>query len=260
MTRVRAKRLGWNETTNVTATDELDPYDYPSDVVTGELREIKVDNGILHYTNYVVDGQVVDGDTVEEIPDEPARTAAVSLSTVDGEHVGAMIALVPSETDLDRLTLDKDDAEPREQLHLTLYFLGEAEMYEPGTNGEIAVALEQMVQDRGLEPVQGNAFGVNFWNPTSEYPAWVLAIGDVTNGESLVDVRASVADAIDLSGIPAQHYPWVPHVTIAYGTEPILEEMQARLGPITFDRIRVAFGNEHHDVELSNGRATLTAS
>jgi 2'-5' RNA ligase len=258
MTTVRAKRLGWNETTNVTDTDILDPYDYTDDVVTGELQEIKVDTGILHYTNHLVAGQPVDPATIEEISEDDAAVTAAVKSTVDSGFTSGMIALVPTTADASRLALD--GGEPMNELHLTLCFLGDAADYSPEQRDALVTSIEDGLEDP--EPVSAIAFGVNYWNPASDDPAWVLAVGEAPEGGSLVAAKSSVYQAIyntSLS-IPDQHVPWVPHVTIAYGTTPILEDMEARLGPITFDRIRVAFGDEYYDVELTNGRATLSTS
>jgi 2'-5' RNA ligase len=255
--------LGWNETTNVTATDILDPYDYADDVVEGDLEKIKVNAGILNYTNYLVNGQPVDPDTIEEIDDQgDASTAAVVRSDVDSGFTSGMIALVPTASDAARLALDEDNGEPASELHLTLCFLGDAADYPQDQRDALVTSIDDMVTDSAIGSVQGIAFGVNYWNPTSDDPAWVLAVGESPDGGSLIEAKQYVYEAIyntSLS-IPDQHKPWVPHVTIAYGTEPILEEMEARLGPITFDRIRVAFGDEYHDVVLSDERATLTTS
>jgi hypothetical protein len=38
-------------------------------------------------------------------------------------HTSGMIALIPSETDLDRLALP--DGEPREEIHMTMWYLGD---------------------------------------------------------------------------------------------------------------------------------------
>lgn len=259
MTTVRAKRLGWNEATNVTATDILDPYDYADDVVEGELQEINVNTGVLNYTNFLVAGQPVDPTTIEEIND--ANTAAVVRSNVDSGFTSGMIALVPTMADAARLALDEDNGEPADELHLTLCFLGDAVNYEQPQRDALVTSIEDLVTASRFGPVQGNAFGVNYWNPTSEDPAWVLAVGEPEDG-SLLEAHGLVYEAmynVSLS-VPEQHKPWVPHVTIAYGTEPILKEMEARLGPITFDRIRVAFGDEYYDVVLTDGRATLATS
>lgn len=260
MTTVRAKRLGWNETTSITAVDDLDPYDYTDDDLVGELEKIEVNTDTLKYTNFLVDGQVADGSTIEEI-DEESVTAAVVRSDVDSGFTSGMIALVPTEADAGRLALDEDNGEPANELHLTLCFLGDAVDYSQEQRDALVTSIEDFVLDGRLGPVQGNAFGVNYWNPTSDDPAWVLAVGS-TPDNGLTDAYSLVYESISNTSlsIPDQHKPWVPHVTIAYGTEPILEEMEARLGPITFDRIRVAFGDEYHDVMLTNERATLSTS
>lgn len=263
MTIVRAKRFGWNETTTVTDTDILDPYDYSDDVVEGELQEIKVKSDTLDYTNFLVAGQPVDPNTIEEI-DEPsdANTAAVVRSDVDSGFTSGMIALVPTTEDAERLALDDDNGEPADELHLTLCFLGDAVDYSREQRDALVTSIDDLVSASGFGPVQGNAFGVNYWNPASDDPAWVLAVGQPQDNDALTEVKSLVYEAIYNTSlaIPDQHKPWVPHVTIAYGTEPILDEMEARLGPITFDRIRVAFGDEYYDVVLTDARATLATS
>jgi hypothetical protein len=66
--RVRAKRSGWNEKTNVTEDDILDPYDYAEDEVEGELVVQKVAGPYVKaYTRYTVDGQCVDPETIRKL-------------------------------------------------------------------------------------------------------------------------------------------------------------------------------------------------
>lgn len=66
--KVRAKRFGWDEESNVTATDILDPYDYTDPWVEGELEKRKVESPYIKpYTNYLVAGQPVDPATIEEL-------------------------------------------------------------------------------------------------------------------------------------------------------------------------------------------------
>jgi hypothetical protein len=68
---VRAKRLGYKHDMDVSEFDDYDPYDYPDDNVEGVYDELVLnDTGLVPtYTNYVVDGQVVDPDTIEVITD-----------------------------------------------------------------------------------------------------------------------------------------------------------------------------------------------
>lgn len=82
--RVRAKRLGWNETNDgVTRTDFLDPYEYTDDDLEGELEKIDVKTPYLAYTNYIVDGQVADPNTIEEITTKTASAATFIRSIGD---------------------------------------------------------------------------------------------------------------------------------------------------------------------------------
>lgn len=193
----------------------------------------------------------------------------VIASANESANTGAMIALIPTQVDLDRLVLK--GGEPKDELHCTLWFLGEASNFDATTRDSYVQAITQLVTQEGVTPVRTQAFGINYWNPTSDMPAWVLAIGDDTyladNETALGTVRGLIGvacaedPAVDFETIvAAQHSPWVAHVTIAYGSDDILQDMEARLGPITFDRIRVVFGDDATDIVLSDERATLHSS
>ncbi|MFD8509700.1 phage minor head protein [Streptomyces antimycoticus] len=170
------------------------------------------------------------------------------------EHTGAMIALVPSDEDARRLALD--GGEPVDELHLTLWYLGEAVPWSEDQRNELI----GLVRSRAAAlsgPIVGRAFGVNHWNPGSDDPAWVWAISDDrdTGGPRLEDAHRLVVDALesthDRPDTPAQHSPWVPHVTGTYTPETWpLEAMIDRLGPITFDRVRLAFAGDTTDIPL----------
>lgn len=177
------------------------------------------------------------------------------------EHTGAMIALVPTDDDLDRLAVD--GGEPRDELHLTLYYLGDAVNFDDETQRAAVTAVRQLVESRDEQPIHGRAFGAAHWNPGGDDPAWVLNVGDAPGGESLGYARGLVAEAlhdgtIDLA-IPEQHTPWQPHICIAYSSD---EDWYGRLlellGDVTFDRVRLAFGGEVTDVPL--GRPATVAS
>jgi 2'-5' RNA ligase len=167
------------------------------------------------------------------------------------EHVGAMVALVPSEADLDRLALP--GGEPREELHLTLAYLGDAVDIAP----EVADALFGYLQEVAAEtggPVVANAFGVAYWNPTGPEPAWVLNVGDDREGAgpTLADVHGAVEELTEnlVPTLPTQHSPWQPHVCIAYSVTGVFDDLVQRLGPITFDRLRLAMGGDVRDLDL----------
>lgn len=182
-------------------------------------------------------------------------TEAPMDEDVTEEHTGAMIALVPTEGDAQRLALTGEGALAANELHSTLAYLGEAADWSP----EQREAVTQSVRDwaAGLTgPVRAQAFGAAVWNPESDYPAWVYSVGDQAEdeGPNLAHVHvlaATWAEDVAPDVMPEQHSPYVPHMTAAVTTDPWpLPEMIDRLGPVTYDRVRVAFAGEFVDVPL----------
>ncbi|MFJ4469575.1 phage minor head protein [Streptomyces sp. NPDC089424] len=190
---------------------------------------------------------------MESLADHLAVPSATAAAT---EHTGAMIALVPSQEDVERLALE--DGEPAEELHCTLWFLGKAADWGEDQRRELIDGVRARAANLA-GPVHAAAFGVNHWNPASPDPAWVWAIGDNPDADedapTLHEARAVAQDALEDGhnnpDLPRQHTPWVAHTTGAYTTDTWpLEAMADRLGPLTFDRIRVAFGGEATDFPL----------
>ncbi|MFB7337765.1 phage minor head protein [Streptomyces adustus] len=176
----------------------------------------------------------------------------------DGSHLmGAMIALVPTAEDAARLALDQGEA--ADELHCTLYFLGgDAEEWTEDQRAELIGNLQSASADLG-GPVRAHLFGVNHWNPDGEDPVWVWAVGAdrgqdedaPTLDQARQTATAALEDTHARPDLPEQHSPWVPHVTGAYTAQGWpLQEMAVKTGPITFDRLRVAFGGEYTDIPL----------
>jgi 2'-5' RNA ligase len=170
-------------------------------------------------------------------------------------HTGAMVALMPSAEDAARL--GKLSAEAEDQLHLTLFYLGDAESWGDDARNELIRQIERATG--WLAPVKANAFGVSQWNPSSDSPAFVWNIGDTDPDPQhpfqLRDVQLEIQFALeDRDGespdIPRQHSPWAPHVCAAYGEADVVSLTEG-CGPITFDRIRIGFGGEYTDFELA---------
>lgn len=177
-----------------------------------------------------------------------------------------MVALIPSEADLDRLALD--GGEPRDELHLTLWFLGDAESIDDDQRVAMRAAVGSLHELGDVGPIEANAFGVAHWNPTSPDSAWVLNVGDVRDetgavGDSLTYLRDvvmfAVADGTPTFTMPEQHSPWQPHICLAYASVADLDQLELRLGELTFDRVRVAFGGDVTDFTLSQP-ATVSAA
>ncbi|MGC0418401.1 phage minor head protein [Embleya sp. AB8] len=187
------------------------------------------------------------------------RETRVSTTTAaaDGSHLqGAMIALMPTPGDAAHLVVPGGEAV--EELHLTLQFLGgDGTAWAP----EQRAALIDNVRKAAtaLGPITGRAFGVALWNSDSDTPSWVWSVGDDRDrpdgAPTLVDAARAAAEAVaatrDTPEMPAQHSPWVAHVCAAYSDDPaLLTELKTRLGPIAFDRIRIAFAGDYTDIPL----------
>lgn len=180
-------------------------------------------------------------------------------AAADGSHLGgAMIALIPTDGDATYLALD--GGEDADELHLTLFFLGDdGTTWTEEQRTELIANLRALAASQIPGPVTARAFGANHWNPDSDNPSWVWAVGDdrdsPADAPTLVDVQGTAAMALEDTHerpeIPVQHSPWVPHVCAAYSDDPaLLPLLEERLGPITFDRIRVAFAGDHTDIPL----------
>ncbi|MFF5968262.1 phage minor head protein [Streptomyces collinus] len=182
-----------------------------------------------------------------------ARTAAAN-----GSHLmGGMIALMPTAEDAARLALDGGEA--AEELHLTLYFLGDdGGAWTEDQRQELAANVRAAVADLPSQ-LTARMFGANHWNPHSDSPSWVWAVGDdrdqPEDTPALEQVRrlvtAALEDTHERPDVPVQHSPWVPHVCAQYSDDHgLLPALVDRLGAISFDRIRLAFAGDHIDIPL----------
>jgi hypothetical protein len=185
---------------------------------------------------------------------------ATLTAAADGSHMsGAMIALMPTVEDAERLAIEGGEA--ADQLHLTLYFLGDDGTVF--TDEERRVLIDQIADYANWigQPIKARVFGANHWNPDSDSLSWVWAVGDERGdgrpavAPTLVNAydaaRFSVANALDTENLPDQYTPWQPHICAAYSDElDLIIVLEERVGPVTFDRIRVAFAGDHTDIPL----------
>lgn len=181
----------------------------------------------------------------------PAPVTALVAAVNDDKRDGAMIALVPREAE----QLALPNFEPADELHVTLFYLGDADDITPTQINELVTQLMQDVRSEAREvPIFAQAFGVAHWNPKSDNPAWVLNVGDKARDDpnGLERLRDRVEQAVNGVGItyPAQHSPWQPHICIAYSKDDLYSKLASRLGPVTFDTLRVAWGEYDIDIPL----------
>ncbi|WNI20406.1 phage minor head protein [Actinacidiphila sp. ITFR-21] len=195
-----------------------------------------------------------------ELSDARRNPSMVSMTAdTDGSHLsGGMIALIPTEEDAARLAIE--GGEDAAELHLTLFFLDDdGSVWTDEQRRELTANLQDAAAQLG-GPITANAFGAAQWNPSSDSPSWVWSVGDNpgrdADAPTLVLAQAAATGALenmhDQPALPAQHSPWAAHVCAAYSDDPaLLEQLLARVGPITFDRIRLALAGDHTDIPLS---------
>lgn len=185
---------------------------------------------------------------------ELARQLLVA-SAEQARRTGGMIALVPTEADAGRLAVENGE-EPGE-LHLTLAFLGDDVTTLDDETREKIIGVARRYAGT---PVNAEVFAVNIFNPTKidsdGSPGGCVVLG-VGRADELPTLRSNIVSALGGLGgfeLPEQHEPWVPHVTLRYTDDfSDVGGLTDRVGPVTFDRLRVALGTDVVDIPLEGG-------
>lgn len=173
---------------------------------------------------------------------------------------GAMVALVPTDEDATRLAVE--GGETADELHTTLSYLGKAANIPAEVRDRIVAAVQAAVKD-AIRPdfdghVEADAFAVSVFNPGGDEPCIVLGL----SGKELTSIRNIVIDTlrgVDGLDLPKQHDTFIPHITLLYTDDAAqVADLTDRTGPVTFDRIRVAFAGEAVDIPLSAPTAPLS--
>jgi hypothetical protein len=166
-------------------------------------------------------------------------------------HTGAMIALVPSEEDAGRLAID--GGIPADELHCTIKYLGEAADITEDNEEQILKRIEAAAT--ALDVIDAEGFGLALFNPGDAQPdreeCTVLLVQGDELTESYEFICEQVHDVIDQSAHSFK--TWIPHITLTE-TATDLTPLVDQVGPITFDRIRVAFAGENYDFPLGAGQ------
>ena len=186
---------------------------------------------------------------------------ATLTAAADGSHMqGAMIALMPTPEDAARLAIEGGEA--ADQLHLTLRYLGKGADFDEESRAAIVDSVRTLAE--GVPPITSKIFGAAHWNGNGDEPSWVWSVGDdPEHGQSLEAAQGVAEEALLMAPmdveLPPPHTPWVAHICGAYSDElDLIIPMEEQLGPVTFDRIRVAFAGDHTDIPLG-GSVTAAA-
>lgn len=188
----------------------------------------------------------------------------VSLTAAaDGSHMsGAMIALMPTVEDAERLAIEGGEA--ADQLHLTLRYLGKGADFGEAARAAIVYLVRMLAE--GMPPITSKIFGAAHWNGNGDEPSWVWSVGDdPEHGPSLEAAQGMAEEALFAAPmsveLPTPHTPWVAHVCGAYSGElDLIIPMEERLGPVTFDRVRVAFAGDYTDIPLGGDGSQLASA
>lgn len=154
-------------------------------------------------------------------------------------RTGAMIALIPSEADQERLTVPNGEAS--DQLHLTLLYWADAAQLRDETQLMFHEAALRVAAN--LSPLQGRGFGAALFNPDTEDRCLVLEV----SGEDIAQVRQALTEMV---GAGDGHEPFNAHVTLRYGRGGT-EAAEQRVGDILFTHIRVAIADNYVDYPFS---------
>jgi 2'-5' RNA ligase superfamily len=147
--------------------------------------------------------------------------------------MGGLVALYPSDVDAHALAVP--GGTPPEELHLTLVNYGQ------DVRGQTDAELRRRLSDVAAghpQPIKAEVYGHAVFNPNDAQrdPSSVYIVGDSTE---LAWLRQQVFSfSQELFELPAQHEPWVPHVTAAYSA---LETELTYTGMVLFDRIGLSW-------------------
>jgi 2'-5' RNA ligase len=164
-------------------------------------------------------------------------------------HTGAMIALRMTEPDA--RVMEVEGGEDADELHVTLCYLGDATtLTEQYATSELIDHLAEIAET--YAKIHTETFALDIFNPQSTEYDTAVVLG-VRGTPGMLEIQEAVYECLGELDVqyPDQHEPWIPHITLAYTDDlgRALEWMD-RIGPIVFDRIRLAIAGMTWDFPL----------
>lgn len=173
-------------------------------------------------------------------------------------HSGCMVALVPSPEVAASISLAASEfdgvrAEPAEEIHLTLAYLGKAADIDRAT----FMAAVQGIAAVAGGGLTGTTSGWGTFDNADEKVLW--ASMDVPGLDVL---RMMVVEGLTAAGLPvATNHGFTPHMTAGYSSEPITSFPETTISgqPLVFDAIVAGYAGEwtYFDLTSPTGEAVI---
>jgi 2'-5' RNA ligase len=165
---------------------------------------------------------------------------------------GGMIALLP--VDPQAMVIDHVKAEPADQLHVTLTFLGEdvTDWGETRKQQIIDAVTDVAAEFTGNLParVMGHATFNPDGGPAGDRdPCAVYLVGDSPVLAPLAEAMGHACGEVLGGELPSQFTPYLPHITAAYGAT---AADLTYIGSVEFDRLAVAIAGDWTEIPLAS--------
>jgi 2'-5' RNA ligase len=170
-----------------------------------------------------------------------------ATDATDAQHTGAMIALIPTAADADRIAVEGGEAP--DELHCTFMYFADAALISEDQRSAIIDVISRAAS--ALDAVDADGFGISVFNPgdTNDHsPCVVLLLSGDELAETYDFITNLVTELVPGLDTSAQHRPWIPHITLTYSEDASLGDFVDAVSQITFDRVRVAFAGDVYDI------------
>jgi 2'-5' RNA ligase len=164
-----------------------------------------------------------------------------------------MIALLPRAEDAQHYALTSANAEPVDELHLTLQYLGDDVTGWDDDRRKLARNIAEAAVSHLGSPLTARVFAHGTFNPDhgpdgDRDPCAVYLIGDSDRLTPLHDLVNTVASALLGEQHETQHEPYLPHMTAAY--DAVAGDLEL-VGDIVFDRVGLFLADDREELPLT---------